>query len=75
MSSESCGFRGFRGARPGDGYTHSIFAFMQFVHFGFLSHFTLRLRHVTQERGLRLEFEFGESEPDGFDLCIRFSEL
>lgn len=30
---------------------------------------------MTQDLGLRPELDFGESELDGFDLCIRFSEL
>jgi hypothetical protein len=51
MSSPSGGFRDFRGARTGLGNTHSIFAFVQLLHGFLLSHFTLRLRQVTHDRG------------------------
>jgi hypothetical protein len=37
-----------------------MFAFTQLVHFGFLSHFTLRRRQVTHDRGFRLELPFGD---------------
>jgi hypothetical protein len=52
MSSPSAGFLLLRGARPGPGKMHSIFARAQLEHGCFLSHFTLRLRHVTQDLGL-----------------------
>lgn len=55
MSSPSAGFLILRGARPGPGKMHSIFARAQLEHGCFLSHFTLRLRQVTQERGFRPE--------------------
>lgn len=55
MSSPSGGFLLFLGARPGPGKMHSIFARVQFEHGCFLSHFTLRRRHVTQERGFGAE--------------------
>jgi hypothetical protein len=52
MSSPSAGFLLLRGARPGPGKMHSIFARAQLEHGCFLSHFTLRLRQVTQDLGL-----------------------
>lgn len=51
ISSPSGGFLLFLGARPGPGNTHSIFARAQLEQGCFLSHLTLRLRHVTQDRG------------------------
>src|ERR1700677_2795629 len=54
-SSVSGGFLLFRGARPGPGKIHSICAFVQFPQLGCtLSHLTFRLRHVTQDRMLRV---------------------
>ncbi len=54
-SSLSGGLRGLRGALPGAGNMHSMCARAQFAHGCFLSHFTLRLRQVTQDRGFALE--------------------
>lgn len=58
-SSASGGFLLLRGARPGPGKTQSIFARTQFEHGFFLSHFTLRRRQVTHDRGL------GDGPPAG----------
>lgn len=54
---------GRRGAYPGPGYTHSIFAFWQLLQPpSSLSHLTFRRRQVGQDRGLR---------PRSWD-CVRF---
>jgi len=74
MSSESCGFRAFRGARPGEGYMHSMWALEQLVQIGFLSHFTLRRRHVTHDRGFRLELPFSICWAIDVGFCTLFSD-
>ena len=52
-NSASCGRRGFRGALPGAGKTHSIPALAQFEHGVLLLQRTFLRRQVTQLRELR----------------------
>ena len=68
-SSVSCGFRGFRGARPGPGKTQSIPAFTQLLQGFCLSQRTFLLLHVTQLRG------FGSAEePDVASPFVRLGD-
>jgi hypothetical protein len=55
MSSPSGGFLDLRGARPGPGNMHSIFALAQLEQGCTLLHLTLRFRQVTHDLALACE--------------------
>jgi hypothetical protein len=85
MSSPSGAFLDLRGARPGPGNIHSIFARAQLEHGCFLSHLTLRLRHVMQDLGLAAwptppppaaaPWPGAADDDDEPDFCTRSCEL